>query len=215
MIRANNSTTILLSIIVIMLFIGLGVTIYYVLDLDWFSKPQIGIYNENVSNKQDINEIKIEKRVEYDITKRTYNLLLNTNEIRVVVYKDGTVGLTMLENNKYSNLQNYTELLGKEVKPSLNGIIRAYEVQVSKNETEMRFVVLLDSAGNLYELVEKELINNGKYAFIKIEGLAKIIDIRQITNDGVIENTTEINAIAIDEQSNELLITDYLIKNNE
>lgn len=219
MIRSNNNTTILLVIIVAMLFVGVGISLYYVLDLDWFSSKPVDIYNEQVKPYEDKSnvevQIKVEKEIKYDVAKRTYNLVLNTGELKVVVYKDGTIGVTMLENEKYKELSNYNELLNKETKPTLTNIIRAYEVVVSKDTTPNNYIVLLDSDGNLYELVEKELTANGKYAFVKIEGLAKIIDVRQITNDGLTENTTGINAIAIDEESNELLLTDYLIKNNE
>ena len=194
-----------------MLFIGLGVAIYYVLDLDWFTAKSVEIYKEQVT---PYIEVKVDKQIKYDIAKRTYNLALDTNELKIVVYKDGTVGVTMLENEKYNALANYAELLNKEVKPSLTNIIRAYEIQVSKDETPINYILMLDAEGNLYELVEKELKENGKYAFVKIEGLAKIIDVRQITNEGVTDNSTGINAIAIDEQSNELLITEYLIKNS-
>ena len=50
------------------------------------------------------------------------------------------------------------------------------------------------------------------YTFDKIEGVGKIIDVKQITNDELTENTNGINAIAIDEESNELLLTNYLLK---
>lgn len=214
MLRTNNNITILLIAIVIMLFIGLGVAIYYVLDLDWFEGKPVDIYNEQVQPYVEVPKIKVEKEIKYDISKRTYNIVLNTNELKIVVYKDGSVGVTMLDNEKYSTLTNYTELLNKETKPSLTNIIRAYEIQVSKDQTPINYVVLLDAEGNLYELVEKELITNGKYAFVKIEGLAKIIDVKQITNEGVTDNLEGVNAIAIDEESNELLLTEYLIKNS-
>lgn len=219
MLRTNNYTTILLVLIVIILLVGVGIAIYYVLDLDWFNKKPVQIYNEVQPYTQVLPyieqpEVKVEKEIKYDITKRTYNLVLNTTEFKVVVYKDGTVGVTMLENEKYNKLTNYNELLNKEIKSSLTNIIRAYEVQVSKDTTPINYIVLLDSDGNLYEMVEKELTANGKYAFVKIEGLAKIVDVRQITNDVLTENETGINAIAIDEESNELLLTEYLIKNS-
>ena len=217
MLRRSNYTTLLLVMIVLILLIGVGIAIYYVLDLDWFSKAPVSIYNEQVKPyvEQPKVDVKIEKEIKYDITKRTYNLVLNTEELNVIVYKDGTVGITMVENEKYKELSGYAQLLNKEVKPSLTNIIRAYELEVSKDNASNKYLVLLDSDGNLYELVEKELTTNGKYAFVKVEGLAKIIDVRQITNDGLTENTTGVNAIAIDEESNELLLTDYLIKNND
>jgi len=216
MVRSNNYTTILLVTIVIILLLGVAIALYYVLDLDWFEAKPVDVYNEQVTPYVEPPEVevKIEKEIKYDVSKRTYNLVLNTNELKIVVYKDGTVGVTMIENEKYKSLANYNELLSKETKPTLTNIIRAYEVKVSKDETPKNFIVLLDSEGNLYELVEKELLNNGKYAFVKIEGMAKVIDVKQITNDGLTENTTGFNAIAIDEESNELLLTDYLIKNS-
>lgn len=217
MVRSNNYTTVLLIIIIIMLFIGLGITLYYVLDLDWFTKAPVDIYSEkvNIYKEQPQINIKIEKEVKYDINKRTYNIVLNTDELKLVIYKDGTVGITMLSTEKNKEVSIYKEILNKEIKLALTNVIRAYEIEVSKDDTPVNHIILLDSNGNLYKLVKQELATNGKYKFVKIEGLAKIIDVRQITNDGLTDNTTGINAIAIDEESNELLLTDYLIKNNK
>ena len=207
MVGRNNSTTMLLFVIVLILLMGLGVAIYYVLELDWFSKKPVEV--KPYSEQQNI-EAKIEKEIKYDIKKRTYNIVLNTADFEVVVYKDGRVGITMIANDKYKNILNYNELLEKEMKLELKNIIRAYEVEVGHENSSSTHIVLLDSEGNLYNLAESELITNGKYVFNKIEGLAKIIDVRQITNDGILENVSGINAIAIDEESNELLLTDYL-----
>lgn len=219
MVRMTNYTTFLLVLIVLILLIGVGIAVYYVLDLDWFEKLPVQIYNEQVvkpyEEKQPQTEIKIEKKIAYDITKRAYNLELNTDELKVVVYKDGTVGITMKENEKYKEITSYTTLLNKESKLTLNNIIRAYEVEVLKEQKGGKYIILLDSEGNLYELVEQEIVNSGKYAFVKIEGLAKIIDVRQITNDNLTDNIEGVNAIAIDEESNELLLTEYLLKNEK
>ena len=212
MLRTNNSTTILLVIIVIILLMGVGIAIYYVLDLDWFKFEPVKIYTE-VPSKPQI-QIKVEKEIKYDTTKRIYNLVLDTEYFKVIVYKDGTIGITMLENEKYADIQIYKELLNKESKLALTNIIRAYNVLVSNGESVNSCIVLLDAQGNLYKLVEKDLLSAGKYSFAKIDGLAKIIDVRQITNEGLMENTEGINAIAIDEESNELLLTDYLIEKN-
>ena len=209
MLRTNNSTTILLVIIVIILLMGVGIAIYYVLDLDWIKFEPIKIYTEVPIQPQI--QIKVEKEIKYDTTKRTYNIVLDTEYLKVVVYRDGTVGVTMAENEKYSDLANYNELLNKESKLELTNIVRAYNVVVSKEANLNNYIVLLDSEGNLHKLVEDELSSAGKYTFVKIDGLAKIIDIRQITNDGLTENVEGINAIAIDEESNELLLTNYLV----
>ena len=219
MVKMTNYTTFLLVLIVLILLVGVGIAVYYVLDLDWFEKLPVQIYNEQVvkpyEEKQPQTEVKIEKKIAYDITKRAYNLELNTDELKVVVYKDGTVGITMKENEKYKDITSYTTLLNKESKLTLNNIVRTYEVEVLKEQKGGEYVILLDSEGNLYELVEQELINSGKYAFVKIEGLAKIIDVRQITNDNLTDNIEGVNAIAIDEESNELLLTEYLLKNEK
>lgn len=212
MIRTNNYITILLVLIVIMLLIGVGVAVYYVLDLDWFANKSVNIYDEvGVYNEQAVTQNKIEKQIKYDITKRTYNLVLDTDELKLVVYKDGTVGITMTKTDKNEQVSIYKEILNKEIKIELSNIIRAYEVVASKNSKLNSYVVLLDVDGNLYKLEHQELTSNGKYIFTKIEGLAKIIDIRQITNESLTENTNGINAIAIDEESNELLLTNYLM----
>ena len=55
------------------------------------------------------------------------------------------------------------------------------------------------------------MILSSLYTFAKIEGLAKIIDVKQIANDELTENNTGINVIAIDGESNELLLTNYLL----
>ncbi len=214
MLRSNNYTTILLIAIVIILLIGVAIALYYVLDLNWFGAKPVDIYNEQIQVYTEQPQVKVEKEIKYDISKRTYNMVLNTDSLKVIVYKDGTIGITMLVNEQNKEVSIYKEILNKEVKPSLTNIIRAYEVVVSTNNVPMNYIVLLDSDGNLYKLAAKELATKGKYAFVKIEGLAKIIDVRQITNDGLTENSNGINAIAIDEESNELLLTDYLIKNN-
>lgn len=213
MLRSNNSTTILLVLIVLILFAGLGITIYYVLDLDWFTKQSVQIYNEfNPNNQQQNIQIKVEKEIKYDITKRTYNLVINSDQFKIVIYKDGTVGITMLENDMYKEIKSYSEFVNKEIKAEVTNIIRAYNIKASKDSTPKSYMVLLDGAGNVYRLNEQEILTNGKYVFEKIQGLAKIIDIRQITNDGLTVNNNGINVIAIDEESNELLLTDYLLK---
>ena len=209
MFGTNKHTTLLLVVIIIILLFGVGITLYYVLDLDWFKrvpqtnvKPSVTPYTESQK----------EQNVSLDITKRSYDIELKTNEFKVVVYKDGTFGITMLENEKYKNIANYAEVLNKEFKPSLKNIIKAYKVEVSKDSTPKEFLIFIDNSGNLYKLVEKVLINEGKYAFEKIEGIAKVVDIKQITNNYLTENINGINAIAIDYESNEILITDYLLK---
>ena len=213
MIRVGNYTTILLVIIVAILLFGVGIAVYYVLDLDWFSSRPVEIYNEpGVSQQGPVVEVRVEKEIKYDLTKRTYNLILNTEEFKVVVYKDGTVGITMLENEKYNVFAGYNELVNTEAKLDLTNIIRAYEVKVAKNTQPINHILLLDSEGNLYDFSQQELLTNGKYTFTQIQGVGKIIDVREITNDGLAENTTGINVIAIDEESNEILLTDYLIK---
>lgn len=215
MLRVNNYTTILLVVIVMILLAGVGIAVYYVLDLDWFKKPQVEIYKESNNNAETIKpEVIVEKKIQYDITKRTYNIILNTDELKIIVYKDGTAGLIMKENDKYKSIAGYNELLNKEVKTVLTNIIRVYDVNVSKKDVEKNTLLFLDSDGSLYELIEKELITNSKYVFSKLEGLANIIDVRQITNDNLTENLSGLNAIAVDQDSNELLLTDYLIKND-
>jgi len=207
MIRKNNYITALLVIIVIMLLIGLFVAIYYVLELDWFKQnKQVNLYQEKPLIQQVVkNEIK------YDITKREYNIALYGEEFKVIVYKDGSVGVTMMENEMNGQVKIYNEILNKEIKLDINNIVRAYEVYVANDATQANCILLLDKDGNLYRLSNSELMTNGKYSFNKIEGLAKIIDVKPITNDGLVENATGINAIAIDEESNELLLTNYLL----
>ena len=212
MVRRANYTTLLLFLIVIILLFGVGIALYYVLDLDWVSKYYVQIYNEANSNQEEQIKVEVKKEIKYDESRRTYNLELITDELKIIVYKDGTVGVSMLENEKYAQINGYTELVNIEIKLTLTNIIRAYNVKVADENTSNDYIVLLDSDGNLYKLVESTLIENGQYTFVKIEGLAKIIDVRQITNDGLVENTEGINAIAIDEESNELLLTDYLLK---
>lgn len=213
MIRVGNYTTILLVIIVAILLFGVGIALYYVLGLDWFSNSPVEIYNEPGTSQQGpVVEVRVEKEIKYDLTKRTYNLILNTDEFKIVAYKDGTVGITMLENEKYNKVAQYNELVNVEVKLDLTNIIRAYEVQASKEAEPEKHILLLDSVGNLYDFAEQELLTNGKYFFTQIQGVAKIIDVREITNDALTENTTGINVIAIDEESNEILLTNYLIK---
>ena len=213
MIRVGNYTTILLVIIVAILLFGVGIAVYYVLGLDWFSSRPVEIYNEpGVSQQGPVVEVRVEKEIKYDLTKRTYNLILNTEEFKVVVYKDGTVGITMLENERFNTVAVYNELVNIEVKLDLTNIIRAYQVQVSKGAEPVKHILLLDSEGNLYDFAQQELLTNSKYTFTQIQGVAKIIDVREITNDGLTENTTGINVIAIDEESNEILLTNYLIK---
>lgn len=209
MFGTNKHTTLLLVVIIIILLFGVGITLYYVLDLDWFKKvPQTNLE----PSVTPYTEPQKEQKVSLDITKRSYDIEIKTNEFKVVVYKDGTFGITMLKNEKYKNIANYTEVLNKEFKPSLKNIIKAYKVEVSKDSTPKEFLIFIDNSGNLYKLVEKVLINEGKYAFEKIEGIAKVVDIKQITNNYLTENINGINAIAIDYESNEILITDYLLK---
>lgn len=212
MIGTGRYTTLLLVIIVIILLFGVGITLYFVLDLDWFNKEKITPYVEQEITPYKEEEIKENVQVSLDMTKRTYDIFVETDELKVVVYKDGTVGITMLENEKYKTLTTYKELLNKEVKPSLKDIMKVYSVKVAKDKVAKDCIVLLDKDGNMYKLVESVLVSEGKYAFVKIEGIAKIVDIKQITNNYLVENTNGINLIAIDYEGNELLITDYLLK---
>ena len=214
MFRQNNYTTILLTVIVLLLLLGVGVAVYYVLDLDWFTKKPIDIYNElDVYGEQLTNQVIIKKEIKYDASKRTYGILTETDEVKIIVYKDGTVGATCYEND---NVVIYKEYVNKEIKLDINNIVRAYLVKVANSKnTIVSYIVLLDFEGNLYKLPTKELLENGKITLEKVEGLAKIIDVRQITNDELNENTEGINVIAIDENSNELLLTEYLLKKEQ
>lgn len=213
MLGRKNHVTVLLVIIVITLFIGVGVAMYYVFDLDWFEKKPVDIYKESQTCNENIKlPIEVKKEIKYDISRRTYNLLLKTDELKLVVYKNGTVGITMIDNEKNKQVEVYKEIINKEVELELKNIIRAYQVEVSNNSTPNNCILLLDGDGNLYELLANEIAQNGKYKAKKIEGIAKIIDIRQITNEGLTDNVQGINVVAIDENSNELLLTQYLIK---
>ena len=82
---------------------------------------------------------------------------------------------------------------------------------MSNGKISKKYVILLDVEGNLYKQEKQAIVTSGNFTFVKIEGLAKIIDVRQITNDELTENNTGINVIAVDEQSNELLITNYFL----
>lgn len=202
----SNYTTLLLMIIVIILLFGVVITLYYVLDLDWFKKA------EEVCDEQCNCDVKLQEEIKYDLTKRTYNIKFVTDNMKIIIYKDGTVGITITEDNKIQQVEIYKETLNKEIKIACTNIIRAYEIEVSNEQTAKKYIVLLDGDGNLYKQEKEKIISNGDYAFKKIEGLTGIIDLRQITNDGLIENNEFINAIAIDKDSNELLLTNYLLK---
>lgn len=205
----SKYTTILLISIVMILLFGVGIALYYVLDLDWFEKNpvEIDIYKES----QNV-QIKVENIIKYNITKRTYNLLLDTNDLKVVIYKDGTVGITLKDNYNNNQVEIYKEILNKELKLNVKNIIRAYEVEASKTDELNKYILLLDLYGNLYSLDKKQLAQKAKYEFKKIDGLGKIIDVKQITNDDVIDNKDGINVVAIDGESNEILLTEYLVK---
>ena len=213
MLGRNNYTTILLVIIVLILLFGVGIAVYYALDLEWFKKKtNVQIYNEaDLYNEKAECEEKTLRQIKYDISKRTYNLILETDSLKIIVYKDGTVGITVTANKTNNDIEIYEELLNKEIKLTLKNIIRAYNVSASNGNGISNYIVLLDVDGNLYKLEEKELLKNGKQEFDKIEGIAKIVDIKQITNEGLVENTKGVNVVAIDEESNELLLTNYLI----
>ena len=210
MIRATNYTTFLLILIVLVLIVGVGVAAYYVLDLEWFKNP-IVIYKEEKPTQEILPT---ETILKYDMTKRTYNMLLLTEEFRTIIYSDGTVGITMLENTKYRNIGKYSELVNKEEIIEVINVVRAYEVETSTVGELTKHMLLLDIKGNLYKLNVQKLVDNGKYEFEKIEGLSNIIDVQQITNDGLMENVMGSNVIAIDNRNNELLLTNYLLEGN-
>ena len=191
-----------------MLF-GVGIAIYYVLDLDWFvvkEKP-VSPYIETPI----INPYK-EEKLPYDVTKRTYDILIKTDELKVVVRKDGSVGITLLANEINKEVEVYKEILEKEITTDIKNIIKAYAVQASKTEEPNTFIVFLDKDGNVYKLDNKNIVQSGKYVIEKIEGIAKIVDIKQITNTDLVENENGVNVIAIDYEGNELLLTSYLIE---
>lgn len=207
--RTSKYTTILLVVIVIILLFGVGIALYYVLDLDWFDKKPVDIYKEvNIYNEQ---QTQVKKEIKYDLDKRTYNLKLITENLEVIVYKDGTVGITLTESSNNEQVEIYEENLNKEKKIEITNVIRAYEVEASKENVTKKYIVLLDANGNLYKQEKQALMSSDNYTFDKIEGLAEIIDVRQITNDELTENKTGINSIAIDSESNELLLTNYLL----
>lgn len=210
MVRTNNSTTLLLSLIVIILLIGVGITLYYVLDLDWFDHKPVNVYDEVTPYTETESEQNTIKNI-YDIGKRVYDIELNTDEFKIIVYKDGSVGFTMKENDTYKDMANYNELLNIELKSELTNIVRVYEVLASKSSENNNHIVMLDNDGNVYRLVKEELLSNGKYVFLKIEGLSNIVDIKQITNMNLTQNLEGINAIAIDNKNNEILLTNYLL----
>ena len=117
MIRTNNYTTFLLCLIVIILLVGVGIAVYYVLELDWFEKKPVDIYKEIQVYKEQPNvETIIKKEIKYDISKRTYDINVMNGYFNVIVYKDGTVGITMLENDKYGNSPHYNKLYLKSKK---------------------------------------------------------------------------------------------------
>lgn len=210
--RRSNYTTLLLVLIVIILLFGVGIAIYYVLDLDWFSKQPVNVYNElDVYKEPTESEVIVKKEIKYDLSRRTYNIKLSTDNLEIVVYKDGTVGMTVTDSTTNEQVNVYKENLNNEKKIELTNIIRAYQVEASNGKTSKQYIVLLDANGNLYKQEKQAIITNGKYTFAKIEGLAKIIDVKQITNDELTENNTGINVIAIDGESNELLLTNYLL----
>lgn len=202
----SNYTTLLLIFIVILLLLGVGIAIYYVLGIEWFKKP------EETCNEQYNGDIKIQKEVKYDITKRIYNIKFPTDNMQLVVYKDGTVGITITEAGSSQQVDIYKETLNKEIRIDLRNIIRAYEIEVSTEHEAKTYIVLLDIDGNLYKQEKQKILVNGDYLFKKIEGLTGIIDVMQITNDELTDNTNFINAIAVDKESNELLLTNYLLK---
>lgn len=205
MLRMTNYTTWLLVLIIIILLIGVGVAIYYVLDLDWFDNK----------GKQEIPKevVVYTESYEYDMTKRIYNITVSNNELEVIVYKDGSVGVKLLSNKYTKDVKVYKEIIDKEIKTNVANITKAYIVKAAKNNKSGNYLVLLDKAGNLYKLDNEKLKNQGMYDFIQIRGLGKIVDIKQITSDNVVDNPKGINVIAIDNEKNELLLTDYLVEN--
>ena len=210
MIRANNYITFLLVLIVIILVFGVGLAIYYVLDLNWFGK-KVDIYAENIIPNE---QIETKQRVEgYDLAKRNYDIVINGDDFKITVYKDGTVGIKMIDNEENRKVSIYKEIRDKEIKTSLTNIVRAYEVYASKTSTAKKYIVLVDKDGNLYKLVNEELIKDGRYAFGKIEGIAGIMDIKEISNENTSPLLEGINVIAIDSEGNEILLTDYLVNN--
>lgn len=212
MVSRNSSTTILLVLIVIALIIGLAIAIYHVLDWDWLEKSFVQIYSESLNQKEENVIVETKMKIKYDISKRKHNILLSTDEFKVIIYKDGTAGVTMLENEKYKEISDYTNIVNTEVKLTMTNIIRAYEIDLSKNYKTNKYIILLDSDGNLYKFAEQELIENSIYSFAKVEGISKIIDVRQIINNELNENNNRIDAIAIDEESNEILLSNFLEK---
>lgn len=207
--RTSNYTTALLVVIVIILLFGVGIAIYYVLDLDWFEAKQLEIYTQNDLN--DVVQTQVDNNYKYDLSKRMYNMKLSLENIELVVYKDGSVGVTLTDNKTNEQVAIYKENLNKEIKVELTNIIRAYEISVSKDTTPKKYIVLLDIDGNLYKTEKEQIVTYGNHKFSKIEGLAKIVDVVQITNEELAQNTNGINAIAIDSQNNELLLTNYLL----
>ena len=178
------------------------------MDLNWFNKT-VDVYSEVTKT---VEQVEVKPQVKgYDLSKRNYDIVLNTDDFKITVYKDGTVGIVMIDSEKNTQVKVYKEIINKEIKPSLTEIVKAYEVFASKSATERKYIVLVDKDGNLYKLVNKELVENGKYAFVKIQGIANIMDIKEISNENTSPLLEGVNAIAIDFEGNEILLTDYLI----
>lgn len=213
MYRTSRIIMVLLILIVIMLTLSVGVAIYYVLELDWFKqdKRPVQIYKDEVNNK--INEqVKVPEVYSYDMTKRQYDIVNQLEDMNITVYKDGTVGITLKATEQNKQVNVYKEILEKEIKVDAVNIVKAFKAQASKSKMPNTYILLLDKDGNIYKLNNKEFVTSAKFVFAKIEGVAKIRDIVQITGKNVVDNKEGFNVIAIDNENNEILITDYLIK---
>lgn len=212
MYRTSKTIMMLLILIVIMLTLSVGVAIYYVLELDWFKqdKRPVKIYKEQINNV--VTEQSRPEIYSYDMTKRQYDITNELEDMNITVYKDGTVGVTIKATEQNKQVNVYKEILEKEIKVDAVNIVKAFKVQASKSKMPNTYILLLDKDGNIYKLNNKEFITTAKFVFTKIEGVAKIRDIVQITGKNVVDNKEGFNVIAIDNENNEILITDYLVK---
>ena len=212
MYRTSKTIMMLLILIVIMLTLSVGVAIYYVLELDWFKqdKRPVKIYKEQINNV--VTEQPRPEIYSYDMTKRQYDITNELEDMNITVYKDGTVGVTLKATEQNKQVNVYKEILEKEIKVDAVNIVKAFKVQASKSKMPNTYILLLDKDGNIYKLNNKEFITTAKFVFTKIEGVAKIRDIVQITGKNVVDNKEGFNVIAIDNENNEILITDYLVK---
>lgn len=206
--------TFLLVLIILILLVGVGLSIYYVINIVNDNNKQIEIYKEDERVEEQSKKI-------FDLSKRQYQMEVNGTQFYVLLNIDGKMNIMMQEDTTLKDkIKSFDSIAKKSIEADINDVVRVYEINIAtikqqdqeKNPDTIEYendftLVAITVDGNVYQLNKQILYDESVYKFTKIDSLKDIVSIHQIKKVKDIEIT---DAIAIDKNQNEILITEYI-----